>query len=107
MPGSAPKSANWLVLIILVGVMLATWSAPAQAYTANKVWVERRPTGIYRVHVNYTVPALKEFRESYVEFTSRKAADAYFVDLIRGADFYPPDPKKRRFLNQPLEPAPW
>jgi hypothetical protein len=89
-------------------VMLLFLASPrASAYTANKVWFEFRPEGIYRVHVGYTVPELKEFRESYVEFRKKKDAEKFYWDLVRGADFYPPDPMARRFVNQPLVPDPW
>lgn len=82
-------------------------SAAARAYTANKVWFEFRPTGIYRVYVSYTVPELKEFREAYVEFTKKRDAERFYWDLVRGADFYPPDPKATKFINAPLKPDPW
>jgi hypothetical protein len=77
------------------------------AYTANKVWFEFHPTGIYRVYVNYTVPELKEFREAYVEFTKKSEAEAFYWDMIKGADFYLPAPGSRRFLSNPLSPDPW
>jgi hypothetical protein len=77
------------------------------AYSANKVWFEFRPTGIFRVYVNYTVPEFKEFREAYVEFRNKKEAEQFYWDLVRGADFYPPDPKGRRFESRPASPEPW
>jgi len=83
------------------------WASSAHAYTANKVWFEFRRGGVYRVYVSYTVPALKEFRESYVDFRSKKKAESFYWDLIRGADFYPPQADERRFVNQPLEPSRW
>lgn len=82
-------------------------SGRADAYSANKVWFEFRPDGIWRVHVSYTVPEFKEFRQSYVEFRSKKDAERYYWDLVKGADFYPPNPKARRFVSTPLEPDPW
>lgn len=83
------------------------FSGDAWGYTANKVWFEFRPEGIYRVYVNYTVPELKEFRESYVEFRRKKAAEKFYFDLLRGADFFPPNPEKRRFEQPPKGPRPW
>ena len=100
----AVRGAVWLAGVL---VLLASWAGQASAYTANKVWFEFLPTGIYRVHVNFTVPELKEFRESYVEFTKKKEAEKYYFDLVRGADFYPPDPKSRRFVAPPAKPDPW
>ena len=82
-------------------------SSTAEAYTANKVWFEFLPTGKYRVHVNYTIPELKEFRESYVEFLKKKDAEAYYWDLVRGADFYLPLAADHRYLNPSLKPEPW
>lgn len=76
-------------------------------YTVNQVGFEFRPNGRYRVYLYYTVPALKEFREAYVEFTNRRKAEAYYFDMVKGADFYLPDPEKREFINQPLNPVPW
>jgi hypothetical protein len=83
------------------------WVPTAFGFTANKVWMEFHDHGIYRVHVNYTVPALREFREAYVEFTQKKLAEAYYFDLLRGADFYLPDPAARKFKAQPLQAEPW
>ena len=95
----------WSLCTILLA--LASGATPAQAYTANKVWFEFRPNGRYRVVVNYTVPALKEFRESYVDFTEKRAAEKFYWSLIRGADFYPANAGKTRFNNNPAEPDPW
>ena len=92
----------------MLGIGLAVWQAPrAQAYSANKVWFEFRPNGIFRVYVNYTVPELKEFREAYVEFRAKKEAERFYWDLVRGADFYPPDPAGRRFQSRPPVAEPW
>jgi hypothetical protein len=93
----------WTVALVLA---LGPQSV-ALAYSANKIWYEFLPTGIHRVYVNYTVPELKERREAYVEFTTKKEAERLYWDLVQGADFYPPDPKLRRFVNQPLAPEPW
>lgn len=96
--------------IFLVGALvLGLWTGVAQAYTANKVWFEFRPGGIYRVHVNYTVPELKEFRNSFVEFRNRKKAEKYYWDLVKGGDFYNPSPESIRFVNTPADvaPDPW
>jgi hypothetical protein len=91
----------------LSGLLMMLTITKAEAFTANKVWFEARPNGIYRVHVNYTVPALREFREAYVEFKQRKEAEAFYWDAVRGADVFLDDPTQRRFVNQPLEPRPW
>ncbi len=87
-------------------ILLFWCSPPASAYTANKVWFEFHPNK-YRVVVNYTVPELKEFRQAYVEFVSKKKAEAFYWALVKGADFYPPDPKSQRYLANPSSPSPW
>ena len=71
----------WRISLLAAAVVLSLCGASgeAEAYSANKVWFEFRPSGIYRVVVNYTVPEMKEFREAYVEFTSRKAAESFFT----------------------------
>lgn len=95
--------ALWSSLLLVCCLV----STRASAYTANKIWFEFRPGGIYRVHVNYTVPELKEFREHYIEFRKKKDAEKYYWDLVKGADFFPPDPTTRRFVSQELQPDPW
>lgn len=91
----------WLVIV------LAFFAPKAAAYTANKVWFEFRPQGGYRVFVNYTVPEIKERREAYVQFLRKSEAEKFYWDMIRGADFYPPNPKARRFLQPSKQPSPW
>ena len=79
----------------------------AFAYTASKVWFEFLQSGKYRVTVTYTVPALKEFRESYIEFSKKSTAEKYYWDLVRGAEFFPSDPANLRFVKAPSAPDPW
>ena len=91
----------------LLVCMLCGAALPAVAYTANQVSFEFRPNGIYRVYLYYTVPALKQFRESVVEFTSRKKAEKFYYEVLRGADFYIDDKGTTQFINEPLAPSPW
>jgi hypothetical protein len=42
-----------------------------------------------------------------VEFNNKKSAEKYYWDLVKGADFYIPDPKSLRFINAAMEPEPW
>ena len=79
----------------------------ALSYTASKLSFEFLQNGRYRVTVNYTVPELKEFRESYVEFGLKNEAERFYWDLVRGADFFPSDPKNLRFTKQPSVADPW
>ena len=99
------KVLRYAVLTLFWGA--AFWQQPAKALTANQVAFEFRPNGLYRVYVYYTVPALKEFREAYIEFTNRKKAEKFYFDVLRGADFYLNDPNQVTFVNKPLEPQPW
>lgn len=91
----------------MVFLVFAAWASEAYAFTANKVWFEFRPRGRYRVTVNYTVPALKEFRESYAEFTNKKEAEKFYWALVRGADFFPADAGNIKFVTQPAVAEPW
>jgi hypothetical protein len=93
-------------MALLMG-SLAFWSGPAHALTANQVAFEFRPNGLFRVYLYYTVPSLKEFREAYVEFASRKQAEEFYFKVVRGGDFYLEDPDRVDFINRPLEPSPW
>lgn len=79
----------------------------AAAYTANKVWFEFLENGRYRVYVNYTIPALKEFRESYLDFVERKKAEEFYWALVRGAEFHPSRPESSQFTPPKMEPTPW
>lgn len=79
----------------------------AKAHSANKVWFEFRDDGRFRVYVNYTIPALKEFRESYVDFKSQKKAEAFYWHLVRGGDFHNPTPEPGHFHPPPQKPDPW
>ena len=87
--------------------LLMVFSSRAVAYTANQVAFEFRPNGIYRIHLYYTVPDLKEFRESTVEFTSRAKAEKFYFDVVRGADFYVDENAETQFVNDPMSPSPW
>ena len=97
------KSALALLGAFLGVLLMAT---SAEAYTANKVTFEVRPEGIWRVHVHYTVPALREFRSASVDFRSRREAEAYYWDLVQGADFHLPGKPERTFTG-PSKPVPW
>ena len=99
---------NVFLSVMLCAACLASFlsPAPAHAYTANKVSFEVRPEGIWRVHVHYTVPSLREFRSASVDFRSRREAEAYYWDLVQGADFHLPGKPDRRFTG-PSKPSPW
>ncbi len=98
---------RYFACFLLVTLTLGVLCERAAALTANQVAFEFRPNGIYRIYLYYTIPALKEFREAYIEFTSRKKAEKFYFDVLRGADFYLDDPDDLRFVNKPLSPQPW
>ena len=79
----------------------------ARALTANQVTFQFLSNGKYRVNLYYTLPALKEFREAYVEFDDRKRAEAFYFDVLRGADFFLEDEPQTKFVNEPMAPSPW
>ena len=89
------------IFILMVNSKLG-WS-----YTANYVHFEFLDNGRYRVKIFYTVPELKEFSESYVDFTKKKAAEKFYFDLLKGGDFYHPHPEGLEFKNGGIEPEPW
>ena len=92
-----------MLLIVLFGLS----PGRLHAFTANKVWFDFLDRGQYRVTVNYTIPALKEFRESAVIFGKKSEAEKFYWALVRGADFYPEDPKLVRYVAPKLQPLPW
>jgi len=100
------KCALKVTLCSAAGLALLLTANPARAYTANKVSFEVRPEGIWRVHVHYTVPSLREFRSASVDFRSRREAEAYYWDLVQGADFHLPGKPERSF-SAPSKPSPW
>jgi hypothetical protein len=98
-----PLQKTSLVFIAIVWLL----SSAAQALRANKVWMEFRTNGRYRVFVNYTVPELRSFREVYVDFSKKQEAEKFYFDVLRGAEFSVPDAKARSFTQSPTEPEPW
>ncbi len=92
-----------MLLFVLFGLI----PGRLHAFTANKVWFDFLDRGRYRVTVNYTVPALKEFRESAVIFVKKGDAEKFYWAIVRGADFYPDDPKLTRYNAPKLQPTPW
>lgn len=93
--------------VLFVIFMSGLISGRAAALTANQVSFQFLNNGRYRVNLYYTVPALKEFREAYVDFDDRKRAETFYFDVLRGADFYLEDEPQTKFVNEPLTPNPW
>ena len=82
-------------------------SQKLSAYHANMMFFEFMQDGRYKVLVQYTIPELKEYRESYVIFNKKKEAERFYFALLRGADFYPREPQSVRYLKPKLKPTPW
>lgn len=93
--------------IICLLFISTLFTAKGFSYTANKVSFEFQDDGRYKVIVNYTVPEVQEFRESYVIFNKKRKAEAFYWALVRGADFYPSNPYVARFEKPKLRPDPW
>lgn len=89
---------------IIIGLLTA---CQAMAMSANKVWFEFRDDGRYRVTAQYTIAELKELREVYVDFTSRKRAEEFYWYLVRGGDFHREMPEVDHFHPVKLTPNPW
>ena len=96
--------ANLLRIAIMI---LALWPKAAAGYSANKVWFDFMDNGRYRVRVQYTVPALKEFREAYAVFQKRKEAEAFYWHLVKGGDFSVGAGAQLRFEPVKAEATPW
>ncbi|MBC7531430.1 MAG: hypothetical protein H7318_07615 [Oligoflexus sp.] len=77
------------------------------AYSANKVWMEHLDDGRYRVGIQYTVPALKEFRLAHAIFNKKKDADLFYFQVLRGADFSVNGTDKVWFTPPKTKPEPW
>ncbi len=104
---TAKYTSRFFWQVALIATLFFSFLGECQAYTANKVWFEFRPNGLFRIHVNYTIPDLKEFRDAYIEFKSRKKAEKFYWDVVRGADFYLNDPSKTSFKTPVSAPEPW
>jgi len=99
------KSLRNRFLAFIVSLLL--WAGPVLGHSANMVWFEFMDDGRYKVVIGYTVPELKEFRESYVIFRSKSEAESFYWDLVQGADFYPSHPQSIRFSAPKHKPTPW
>jgi hypothetical protein len=97
---------KYLVRIVVLLTLLAHSSA-AQAFSANKVHFERLQNGRCRISIAYTVPALKEFREARIEYSSFKEAEDIYWKLVSGADFYFSSAGTLRFETPPSQPKRW
>jgi hypothetical protein len=95
------------ILVITISLIAVMIPQHALAYSANKVWLETMDDGRIRVAVQYTVPALKEFRLAHAIFTNRAEADTFYWHLIKGGEFSVNGPAQLRFIPPKSEPSPW
>lgn len=95
------------IIRVSLAICLLLVTEKTIAFTANKVWFEFLPSGAYKISINYTVPELKEFRESYVIFYEKDAAEDFYWALVRGADFHPSKPYQLSYPRPQLQPDPW
>lgn len=96
---------SWVKILILL--IFLGFSGTGKAFVASKVYFTFLPNGTYRVSAVYTVPELREARESHALFRSKKKAEAYYWKLVRGADFYPGDAESAKFNNRIPQPEAW
>lgn len=101
------KKYSTKTLMVLMSLWLCSASDYGFGYTANQVSFEFRQGGTYRVNLYYTVPALKEFREAYIEFKDRKQAETFYFNVVKGADFYVDSQGQVDFNNSQMSPSPW
>lgn len=91
-------------LLLFWAILVANIAA---GITANKVWMEFRDNGRYRVYVNYTLIEDRSYREAYAEFSTKREAERFFFNLVRGAEFTHGDVKNVKFRRQTATPQPW
>lgn len=80
-------------LWVLFFLFIALFSPPQQGIchglNADMVDIVRLlKNGRYRIIIKYTNLQIGEYREAYLDFTSKKDAIDAFQKLVRGADFF-------------------
>ena len=107
------KRARWKIQLIAAVLLPATLGANttdahAHGFNANRVRINRMPTGLYRVNIAYTHVEVGEYREAHVDFNDKAAAIAAYQQLAQGADFFLGDLKKSiHFHTPPQKNAPY
>lgn len=77
------------------------------SFTANWVDIMILHNGRFRVIIKYTNLRIGEYREAYVDFTSKKEAIEVFQKLALGAEFYWGDRKTIHFRDTADKPKPY
>lgn len=94
-----------LLVIFTIFSSIFVFPSSSYAYTANKAWMEFRANGEYRVFVEYTVIEIKELRTVYIDFKTKKEAENFYFNLLKGADFYLSDSSIK--FSSSSEEEPW
>ena len=91
------KIRRYLILLFL---WIHCSPAFAEGFTANWVDIVQLNNGYYRVIIKYTNLEIGEYREAYVDFTSKKGAIDVFQKLAKGATFFWGDSKSIYFPKE-------
>lgn len=93
--------------ILILSLFFYIQSAFTEGFSANWVDITRLNNGKYRVIIRYTNIQVGEYRESAVDFTSKKEAIEVFQKLAKGATFFWGDSKKIYFSKEADKPKPY
>jgi len=94
---------KYKILHCLLLFFVITYPEPsyAEGFTANWVNIVRlESNGRYRVIIKYTNLQVGEYREAFVDFTSKKEAIDVFQKIAKGATFFWGDSKKIYFPKE-------
>jgi hypothetical protein len=92
-----------LALFLIVGFASTT----ALGFSANKVWMEFRDNGRYRIYVQYTNVPLKRLGYTEIEYSTKGEAEKTYFALAKGADFFFGSDQRIKFTPPKLKPTPW
>jgi hypothetical protein len=67
--------------------LILSSSAFGEGFNANFVRIQRTLSGMYRVTIRYSHLEVGEYRESFVEYKTKKEAEGLYEKLKNGADF--------------------
>lgn len=95
------KCLLWISIIIYIE------PANSEGFTANWVDIKHLNNGRFRVIIKYTNIQVGEYREAYVDFTSKKQAIEVFQKIATGATFFWGDSKKIYFPKEAEKPRPY
>ncbi len=88
-------------------IFCITTPAYTIGFTADWVDIVQINNGVFRVFIKYTNLQIGEYREAYVDFTSKKEAVEVFQKLAKGATFFWGNSKKIYFPKEIEKPKPY